>query len=1029
MAKSDQIKLGRLDAQDSTHAPAQAPHAKDQALHAPHAKDQTLLDQVGIQEPPNTVLDQTGVQASPFTLVDSSGIQESSYTQPEQKGIQESSYTQPEQKGIQESSYTQPEQKGVRLDAFGGSVGEMDASLPIGTELLRRVDHLIERTTKLSKDDEDDEDNTNRSFRVERRKDGAIDIKGVQEPTLLRHRLKENTRPRIDMASLQAPPPNDGPTQTTDLPTISLPQKQDESLNFSDTSAFPIHANQNADVDSGGYYEDDEAAAERTQHMSSAEVASLRFGEGSSSARVDAHPALFYEDESDNAETQQIPLQDALKMGLHKLPPLIPEQTKPLPPLVVIPSSLEDAPSVKEIRNPAKDTKVDGLEAGDWKQTLLDDPKLSPHPPQIPSPSHPPQVSSPSHPPQVHSSLQMPHPPQVHSSSQTLHPPQVHSSSQMPHNPHFPLHPNPSQNQTIADDAQTPSWEATVIRASSLTPKDFQSSASIPVVPIPLATPDEGRNLAPSPSSVVTAPSSSSSVPASLSPSSSVPALSSLSNAPSSLFSSSPKLPVISSSAALAVSSATPAPSTTQFDSDNPKKLVLPPPASAPPVAAIPTFLPIHPPSAPALSPASMQHATSPPVMTRAADALSPEGHVTQSGLSKKPHIRHDVTRTFVKGTVLPRKNQEGLLVAVTPEEKERYEPLQMLGEGGVGQVLLVRDHDILRLAAMKRLKGNKAESALLRFLEEIRHTGQLEHPNIVPIHDVGMDDEGQYYFVMKYVQGEDISTLIGKLREGDPDYHKRYSFERRARMFLEIVEAVRFAHNKQIIHRDLKPGNIRIGAYGEVMVMDWGLSKPFKRDAETLVQTLDGPLPSLDIPQQRLFETQQGILVGTPAYMSPEQAYGKHDAMDQRSDIYSLGVLFYELTTLRHPFESCETLEALLGAITQTDPVPAWSVVHPAQGRVPRELGFMIAKAMARDPAERYGTLEPWAAELEAYLDARSGIYCTSTFVKRGVQGYTHFLDSHRVLAVSLLGLIALSSLLGGVQSLRWLLSLLGLL
>ncbi len=94
--------------------------------------------------------------------------------------VQESSYTQPEQKGIQESSYTQPEQKGVRSDAFGGSVGEIDASLPIGTELLRRVDHLLERTTKPSKDDEDDEDNTNRSFRVERRKDGAIDIKGVR---------------------------------------------------------------------------------------------------------------------------------------------------------------------------------------------------------------------------------------------------------------------------------------------------------------------------------------------------------------------------------------------------------------------------------------------------------------------------------------------------------------------------------------------------------------------------------------------------------------------------------------------------------------------------------------------------------------------------------------------------------------------------------------------------------------------------------------------------------------------------------
>ncbi|MCB9644578.1 MAG: serine/threonine protein kinase [Myxococcales bacterium] len=460
---------------------------------------------------------------------------------------------------------------------------------------------------------------------------------------------------------------------------------------------------------------------------------------------------------------------------------------------------------------------------------------------------------------------------------------------------------------------------------------------------------------------------------------------------------------------------------------DGPLAFPSPPSSTALPLPVLPTPPKSSPPP-PKSSPPPLKSSPPPPPPKKEALEAPPSSSLGQSlpfAAMGQVAPQMSVTRTFVKGAILPRKKEDGTLVPVAPEEKDRYEPLQILGEGGVGQVLLVRDHDILRLAAMKCIKGSKSDTTLMRFIEEIRHTGQLEHPNIVPIHDVGVNEDGQYYFIMKYVQGEDLSMVIQKLREGDPEYHKRYTFERRARIFLEIVEAIRFAHNKGIIHRDLKPGNIRIGEFGEVAVMDWGLSKVLKHKEGGTISMNVNVLSSLDLADQRLFETRQGILVGTPAYMSPEQAYGRHDSMDQRSDIYSLGVLFYEFVTLMHPFERYSSLESLLQAITQTDPPPAWSLTHPAQGRVPRELGFMISKAMAREVEDRYQSLEPWAKELEAYLDARSGVYCTSTFIKRGVQGYTHLLDSHRVIGVTLICLVVLSSVFGSVQFVRWLVSL----
>ena len=178
--------------------------------------------------------------------------------------------------------------------------------------------------------------------------------------------------------------------------------------------------------------------------------------------------------------------------------------------------------------------------------------------------------------------------------------------------------------------------------------------------------------------------------------------------------------------------------------------------------------------------------------------------------------------------TVLPRVENEGEAVRLVRDERARYEPIRQLGMGGMGEVVLVHDQDIARPVAIKRLLPELDDAAtLVRFVDEIRTVGQLEHPNIVPIHDVGVDEQGRYFFVMKYVEGETLEAIIEKLRAGDAAYHKRYTIERRMEIFLGVLHALEFAHSHGIVHRDIKPANVMVGRYGEVVLMDWGIAKP----------------------------------------------------------------------------------------------------------------------------------------------------------------------------------------------------------
>ena len=358
-------------------------------------------------------------------------------------------------------------------------------------------------------------------------------------------------------------------------------------------------------------------------------------------------------------------------------------------------------------------------------------------------------------------------------------------------------------------------------------------------------------------------------------------------------------------------------------------------------------------------------------------------------------------------------------------QARERYEVVQALGEGGMGEVILARDHDIAREVAVKRLKASPNQTAsVVRFVEEVRTVGRLEHPNIVPIHDVGVDDLGHYYYVMKRIEGETLEALVDRLRAGDEEAHARFDFRTRAQFFVEILRAIRHAHTRGIVHRDIKPANVMVGPCGEAVVMDWGLARSLDQGARSYLpvalvddeETLDG-IPTLHarleqraddeeggLPE-RLQLTRAGELLGTPGYMSPEQASGRPEAFDERSEVYCLGVLFYELMCLHHPHEDKRDMLSLLYAVVNEDPPFATMNHHPAQPDVPAQYGHFCKKAMAKDPAERFGSVAEMIDELEQILSGNYRVQCpltASTRVWAAINNYAQSLGERAVVLMA---------------------------
>jgi serine/threonine protein kinase len=375
---------------------------------------------------------------------------------------------------------------------------------------------------------------------------------------------------------------------------------------------------------------------------------------------------------------------------------------------------------------------------------------------------------------------------------------------------------------------------------------------------------------------------------------------------------------------------------------------------------------------------------------------------------------------TLPRSTVLPRLEMVGTEPRLVHNGKLRYETLRRIGAGGFGEVVGARDNDIGRDVAVKRLRPEMRSPAVLaRFAEEVRTIGRLEHPNIIPIHDVGVEENGDYYFVMKYVDGVTLESVIEKLAAGDAETHARFGFERRVQIFAALLDAVAFAHSKGILHRDIKPANVMVGAYGEVVLMDWGIAKRL-RDP--------GPTPAMEIapastgtePQGQtggrgaLYQTRVGEVIGTPAYMSPEQSRG--EPFDERSEVYSLSLLFYELLTLRHPLADKTTLPEMFHAITH-EPVPfAGFQSHPHQPAVGMDLSHFVRKGLAKSPSERYGSVAEMIARLERRAEGDIPIQCPFTLMKQTSNLWSRLVNRHPFLATFVVLAVLGAAIMGGM-------------
>ncbi len=335
-------------------------------------------------------------------------------------------------------------------------------------------------------------------------------------------------------------------------------------------------------------------------------------------------------------------------------------------------------------------------------------------------------------------------------------------------------------------------------------------------------------------------------------------------------------------------------------------------------------------------------------------------------------HPQHaDAMRSILSAVTNPERSVAALEAAGPAsggtDDPTRYGMVCEIARGGMGVIMLAHDWKMRRDLAVKMPRscmhagpGVVGTALRRRLFAEARITGRLEHPGIVPVHDLGMDEHGVPYFTMRLVRGRTADQVFALARAGTDGW----GIARALEVLLKVCDTLAYAHEHGVIHRDIKPGNVMIGGHGEVYVMDWGLAK-----AEDCT---DEPAASngAAVDCNPAHGTVTGSVLGTPSFMPPEQATGHLDALGPTADVYATGAMLYSLLTGRAPYKeawSTPTNETL-AAVRRGPPTP----IRCLAPRSPSRLVAICEKAMARDPAHRYPSAAMLAADLRAYLDGR---------------------------------------------------------
>ena len=340
-----------------------------------------------------------------------------------------------------------------------------------------------------------------------------------------------------------------------------------------------------------------------------------------------------------------------------------------------------------------------------------------------------------------------------------------------------------------------------------------------------------------------------------------------------------------------------------------------------------------------------------------------------------------------------PDSDSPSSVALVAQSTAERYEVGEALGKGGMGEVLEVLDRGFNRRVAMKTLlrSGTTKEEVDL-FVAEAQINSQLEHPNLVPIHDIGVGEDGKPYFTMRLVRGHtSLKDIIDRLKEGDTETHAHYTFERRVQLIQKVCHALAYAHERGVVHCDIKLENIVVGDCGELFVVDWGISQLVERSATAH--------PHGAVATSKEVEETEANIYGTPLYMAPERMTSS-DPATPSADIYSVAAVLYELLSLTHYLGTNAPVQTVVIAqvILNEPRISAEAHFDALNGRVPRTLSHICAMGLKVDPAERFQTIGALNDALQQWLEGRIPMVCPGTTMQRTLAELSRAIDRHPV-------------------------------